>query len=200
MEIYIVNQITEADYGCEESGHTEPTALLKLKMEEKERWIEVPERILKEQGIQEGKKVCFTSEGKMLKYVRVVAAVIRHYFEGGEKIFATARGYGEYKGWWEFPGGKIESGETPKEALIREIKEELTADIKVYDLIQTLEYDYPDFHLSMDCFWAEVIGGKLELKEAEDARWLSRGELDSMKWLPADQILVEKLKNEPITL
>lgn len=200
MEIYVVNQITEADYGCEESGHTEPTALLKLKMEEKERWIEVPERILKEQGIQEGKKVCFTSEGKMLKYVRVVAAVIRHYFEGGEKIFATARGYGEYKGWWEFPGGKIESGETPKEALIREIKEELTADIKVYDLIQTLEYDYPDFHLSMDCFWAEVIGGKLELKEAEDARWLSRGELDSMKWLPADQILVEKLKNEPITL
>ena len=131
----------------------------------------------------------------MLKCVRVVAAVIRKNEDGSNKIFATARGYGDYKGWWEFPGGKIEEGETPEEALIREIKEELSVDIKVYDLIQTLEYDYPKFHLSMDCFWAEIVNGQPELKEAEAASWLSWDELDSVKWLPADQILVEKIKN-----
>ncbi len=195
MEIYTVKQITEADFGCEESGHTEPTALLELVSEEKEISVEVSERILKEQGIREGKMVCFTADGEMLKYVRVVAAVIKKNEDGIRKIFATARGYGDYKGWWEFPGGKIESGETPQEALIREIKEELTADIRVYDLIQTLEYDYPEFHLSMDCFWAEVVGGQLELKEAEAAKWLSHDELDSVKWLPADQILVDRIKN-----
>lgn len=124
------------------------------------------------------------------KTIRVVAAVIRN----GDKIFSTARGYGEYKGWWEFPGGKIEAGETPQEALVREIREELTAGIKVHDLIRTVEYDYPDFHLSMDCFWAEVIDGNLILKEAEAARWLTYDELDSVKWLPADEMLVEKIK------
>ena len=123
----------------------------------------------------------------MMKTIRVVAAVIRNE----EKIFATARGYGDYKGWWEFPGGKIENGETPKQALIREIREELTVEISVGELIKTVEYDYPNFHLSMDCFWAEVLSGQLELKEAEEARWLSREELLDVKWLPADWELIE---------
>ena len=126
----------------------------------------------------------------MMKTIRVVAAVIRNE----EKIFATARGYGDYKGWWEFPGGKIENGETPKQALIREIREELTVEISVGELIKTVEYDYPNFHLSMDCFWAEVLFGQLELKEAEEARWLSREELLDVKWLPADLELVETIR------
>ena len=196
METFTVKLITEADYGCEESGHTEPMALIILASDEKETTLEVSERILKEQGICEGKQVCFTSDGEMLKYVRVVAAVIRNNSDGKIKIFATARGYGKYKGWWEFPGGKIEAGETPEEALIREIKEELTVDIRVYDLIQTLEYDYPDFHLSMDCFWAEIVNGQPVLKEAEAAKWLSIDELDSVEWLPSDQILVGRIKTQ----
>ena len=125
-----------------------------------------------------------------MKTIKVVAAVIKDR----DRIFAAARGYGEYKGWWEFPGGKIEPGETPQEALVREIKEELTSEIKVGKLIKTIEYDYPDFHLSMDCFWAEIIKGELILKEAEEARWLARGELESVKWLPADRELVEIIK------
>ena len=126
-----------------------------------------------------------------MKTIRVVAAVIRD----GDKIFATARGYGEYKGWWEFPGGKIEEGETPQQALVREIREELTAEISVGDLIKTIEYDYPAFHLSMDCFWANVTSGHLELKEAEDAKWLSLDELGEVKWLPADQKLIDDIRN-----
>ena len=122
--------------------------------------------------------------------IRVVAAVIKK----NNRIFATARGYGEYKGWWEFPGGKIENGETPKEALAREIKEELTAEIAVGNLIKTVEYDYPGFHLSMDCFWSEVVSGELVLMEAEDARWLKKEELDSVKWLPADLELIGLIK------
>ncbi len=129
-----------------------------------------------------------------MKTVRVVAAVICDSLEKKTKIFATARGYGEYKGWWEFPGGKIEGGETPEQALIREIREELTAEISVGELIKTVEYDYPSFHLSMDCFWAEVISGQLELKEAEEARWLSKEELLDVKWLPADWELIEMIR------
>lgn len=124
-----------------------------------------------------------------MKTVRVVAAVIR----SEDKIFATARGYGEFKGQWEFPGGKIEPGETPQEALVREIQEELDVKIKVGDLIDIIEYDSPSFHLSMDCFWCIVTDGEITLKEAEDARWLSKDELYSVDWLPADMELIEKL-------
>ena len=128
-----------------------------------------------------------------MKTIKVVAAVICDNMKEKNKIFATARGYGELKGGWEFPGGKIEAGETPQEALKREIMEELDTEIKVGDLIDTIEYDYPTFHLSMDCFWCEVVSGKLVLKEAEAARWLTKEELDSVPWLPADRILLEKL-------
>ena len=130
-----------------------------------------------------------------MKIVRVVAAVIKAENENGEPvIFATQRGYGEFKGGWEFPGGKIEEGETPQEALVREIKEELETEISVGELIDTIEYDYPTFHLSMDCFWAEVVSGDLVLTEHEAAKWLTKDELDSVEWLPADVGLREKIQ------
>ena len=129
-----------------------------------------------------------------MKKIRVVAAVIRAVNnENKPVIFATQRGYGEFKGGWEFPGGKIESGETPQQALKREIMEELETEIAVGELIDTIEYDYPDFHLSMDCFWCEVIHGELILKEAEDAKWLTKEHLADVKWLPADVTLIEKI-------
>lgn len=125
------------------------------------------------------------------KVVSVVAAVIRD----DSTIFATQRGYGNYKGWWEFPGGKIEEGETSQEALKREIKEELDVSIKVGELIDTIEYDYPDFHLSMDCFWCEIEDGDPKLLEAEASKWLGEDELDSVNWLPADETLIQKIKS-----
>ncbi|MBQ8318055.1 MAG: (deoxy)nucleoside triphosphate pyrophosphohydrolase [Lachnospiraceae bacterium] len=125
-----------------------------------------------------------------MKTIRVVAAIIKHE----DKIFATQRGYGEFEGGWEFPGGKIEEGETPQEALKREIMEELETEISVGDLIDTIEYDYPTFHLSMDCFWAEIVSGKLVLKEHESAKWLAKDELDTVDWLPADITLIDKIR------
>ena len=129
-----------------------------------------------------------------MKTIRVVAAVIRAVNgDGRQMIFATQRGYGEFRGGWEFPGGKIEDGETPQEALKREIIEELETEIKVGDLIDTIEYDYPTFHLSMDCFWAEIVSGDLILKEHEAAKWLTMENLNSVEWLPADVTLIDKI-------
>ena len=125
-----------------------------------------------------------------MKTVRVAAAIIRHE----NRIFATQRGYGEFKDGWEFPGGKIEPGETPQEALVREIREELDTEIKVQEFFETVEYDYPTFHLSMGCFFCTVKSGVLVLKEHEAAKWLTEETLDSVDWLPADEGLVENIR------
>ena len=127
---------------------------------------------------------------KKMKIIRVVAAII----VDGDYVFATQRGYGDWKDYWEFPGGKIEPGEKPEESLCREIREELYTEIKIRKKISTIEYDYPEFHLSMDCYLAEVKTGELVLKEHEAARWLLKDDLDSIDWLPADRTLIDLLK------
>lgn len=132
-----------------------------------------------------------------MKIIHVVAAVIRAVNEYGEPIiFATQRGYGDFKGGWEFPGGKIEEKETPQEALKREIMEELDTEIIVGELIDTIEYDYPEFHLSMECFWAEILFGDLVLKEHKAAKWLTKEELYSVEWLPADITLIDEIRKK----
>ena len=127
-----------------------------------------------------------------MKRIEVVAAIIRK--EG--RIFATQRGYGEWKDWWEFPGGKMEPGETPEEALKREIREELSTEIRVDDLLCTVEYDYPKFHLTLHCYLCSLVTEALHLNEHEAARWLAKDELDSVKWLPADREVIEMMRNE----
>ena len=128
-----------------------------------------------------------------MKTIEVAAAVIVDSFENITEVFATERGYGEFKGQWEFPGGKIEVGETPQQALIREIQEELTVKIKVGKLIDTIEYDYPKFHLNMKCFLCVIVDGDIILIEAEDSKWLNKDELYGVNWLPADITLIDKI-------
>ena len=125
-----------------------------------------------------------------MKQIEVVAAIIRK----DDKIFATQRGYGDFKDWWEFPGGKMEAGETPEEALKREIREELSTEISVDEFLCTVEYDYPAFHLSMHCYLCSLLTEALHLNEHEAAKWLVKDELDSVKWLPADLLVIEELK------
>lgn len=127
--------------------------------------------------------------GKLMKTIKVVSAIIKD----GNKIFATKRGYGDYKGYWEFPGGKVEKGESNEQALIREIKEELNTVILVDDFFENVEFDYPDFHLSMDCYLCSIENGSLELLEHEDAKWLTKETLDSVNWLEADHKIIKKL-------
>ena len=125
-----------------------------------------------------------------MKQIEVVAAIIRK----GDKIFATQRGYGDFKDWWEFPGGKIEPGETPEEALKREIREELSTEISVDEFLCTVDYDYPKFHLTMHCFFSSLVSEALHLNEHEAARWLEQDKLSSVQWLPADILVVKEIK------
>lgn len=128
-----------------------------------------------------------------MKQIEVVAAIIRK----GDKLFATQRGYGDFKDWWEFPGGKMEPGETPEKALKREIYEELSIEVSVDEFLCTVEYDYPQFHLTMHCYFCSLLTEALHLNEHEAARWLSPDELDSVQWLPADRTVIEMLKKRP---
>ena len=194
MNLHKIIDITEADFGCEE--HLDgPHAVLAF--EDGDR-LEVSEMWIAEQGIKEGKYIWIREDGSYLKAVRVVGAIIEAEKKTGDKtekmIFATQRGYGDFKDGWEFPGGKIEEGETPEEAIVREIKEELDTDIQVERYVDTIEYDYPEFHLSMDCFLCSIVEGDLVLKEHEAAKWLTKATLDSVDWLPADITIIEKVR------
>ena len=194
LKLYKVQKITEALYGCEECGADGSLAELTLVPlnadRSHSRRVELSESYLAKTGIEEGKTVLFGADGKLRKYVKVVGAII---VKDG-RIFATQRGYGEFAGCWEFPGGKVEPGETPEQAIVREIREELATEIAVDSYFDTVEYDYETFHLSMDCYVCHVVSGKLELLEHEAAKWLGKGELNSVGWLPADVALVPELE------
>ena len=191
MSVYKIIDIIEADYGCEEHPDG-PNAVLLLEDGSQK---EVSEKWISENGIKEGKYISIKDDGSIMKAVRVVAAIIETENEFGNRmIFATQRGYGEFKDGWEFPGGKIEDGETPEQAIVREIKEELETVIKVEGYIDTIEYDYPTFHLSMDCFLCGIVEGDLVLKEHEAAKWLTKEKIDSVDWLPADLTIIDKVK------
>ena len=127
------------------------------------------------------------------KVIKVAGAVICNSLRNKNAVLATVRGYGDYKGYWEFPGGKLEKGETSEQALIREIREELNVTIVVDKLIKTIEYDYPNFHLSMDCYWCEIVGGNFKLVEALDYKWVTKNDLYSLKWMPADVGLLDMI-------
>ena len=207
MSLHRIGDILEADYGCEECPPDGPHAILVL---EDDRRIEVSEKWIAERGIEEGKHVWINEDGNVRKAIHVVAALIlaemqavagmraaNNSMKAGEcrvtKVFATQRGYGDFKDGWEFPGGKVEPDETPEEAIVREIREELAAEIRVERYFDTIEFDYPEFHLSMDCFLCSVVSGELTLKEHEAARWLAVEEMDAVEWLPADRTIIEKL-------
>jgi len=196
MSLHTVLDIVEADYGCEECATDGPHALLVLEADKK---VEVSEKWIAEKGIKTGKHIWINADGSIMKAIRVVAAIIQKSIPGPNgcnqiKIFSTQRGYGDFKDGWEFPGGKIEEGETPEHAIVREIKEELDTTIEVDKYLDTIEYNYPEFHLSMDCFLCNIISGELNLKEHEAAKWLSKEELDSVDWLPADITIIEKVR------
>ena len=195
MKKYTITNIYEADYGCEglrEGEQLKVVVHLKdekgeiMTLEEEDAWLITNK-------IKEGNKVIINTSGRLVKVVNVVAAIIKGNGENKGKILATQRGYGEFKGGWEFPGGKIEEGETPEEALIREIKEELDVKIEVEEMIDIIEYDYPTFHLSMKCYWCKVESGEVVLKEHKAAKWLSKETLHSVDWLPADVSLIDKI-------
>ena len=226
MSLHRIRDILEADYGCEECPPDGPHAVLVL---EDTKRIEVSEKWIAEQGIEEGKQVWISGDGTVRKAIHVVAAVILAELSGESrmpddqsksdelgkpddwrmsdakdseksdrthtmKVFATQRGYGDFKDGWEFPGGKVEPDETPEQAIVREIREELATEIRVERYFDTIEYDYPEFHLSMDCFLCRIISGDLILKEHEAARWLSREELDTVDWLPADITIMDQVR------
>ena len=201
MSLQRIGDILEADYGCEECPPDGPHAVLVL---EDDRRIEVSEKWIAEQGIEEGKQIWIGEDGNVRKAIHVVAALILaempvsdSAMKAGEsrvtKVFATQRGYGDFKDGWEFPGGKVESDETPEQAIVREIREELATEIRVERYFDTIEYDYPEFHLSMDCFLCSIVSGELMLKEHEAARWLAVEEMDAVEWLPADRTIIAEL-------
>ena len=193
MNLHRVIDITEADFGCEE--HADGTHAV-LRFEDGSS-VEVSEKWIADNGIDIGKCIHIKEDGSVIKAIEVVAAVIRN----GNKIFATQRGYGDFKDRWEFPGGKMEPGEDPKSALVREIKEELDTEISVGDLIKTVDTDYPTFHIKMHVFWCEVVEGELKLLEHEAAKWV---EINSklpyaVDWLPADlEVVLEMLEIDTV--
>ena len=196
MSLHKILDIVEADYGCEECAADGPHALLIL---EPEKRVEVSEKWIAAQNIDVGKYIWIEENGAVRKAMRVVAAIIKAEVADSDgvcrtKIFATQRGYGDFKDGWEFPGGKIEEGETPEHAIVREIREELDTTIEADSYLDTIEYDYPEFHLSMDCFLCHIISGELHLKEHEASKWLAKDELDTVDWLPADVTIIEKVR------